>query len=118
MWLMPRSYFLLAPLFIVTAVQAGPFDPLAHGEGSSVWVLAAGPHSSSKDSQPDKRTSVKGNLRSGSRYGIGYEARHGVNAGTRSDQVDRMERPERPERIERTERMERPERIERDGGGR
>ena len=118
MWLMPRSYFLLAPLFIVTTVQAAPFDPLAHGDGSSVWTLAAAPHSSSEDSQPDKRTRVKGNRRSGSRYGIGYEARQGVNVGTRSDQADRMERPERPERIERTERMERPERIERDGGGR
>jgi hypothetical protein len=112
MWLMPRSYFLLAPLFIVTTVQAAPFDPPAHGEGSSVWTLAAGPHASNEDARSDKSTSGKGQRRSGSRYGIGYEARHGVDAGTRSDRVERMERPERPERIER------PERMERDGRGR
>ena len=118
MWLMPRSYFLLAPLFIVTTVQAAPKDLPTHGEGSSVWMLAAGPHASNEDPRSDKSTSGKAQRRNSSRYGIGYEARHGVNAGTRSDQVDRMERPERPERIERMERVERPERIERDGGGR
>ena len=115
MWLMPRLFFLLAPLLIVTPVQAAPANLPAHGEGSIVFTPAARPHSANVDSQPGKSGNAKGNMRSGSRYGIGYEARHGIDAGARSNQGDRMERPER---LEPVERMERPERIERDGRGR
>lgn len=98
-----RHLFLLAPLLVVTAVQAAPNGPLNPGEAHNA------------DSQPGKSANVKGTLRSGSRYGIGYEARHGMDAGIRENRGDRMERPEHPERIER---IERPERAERDGRGR
>jgi len=115
MWLKLGHLFVWAPLLFVTAVQAAPHDLPAHGEGSAVLTPGARPHSSNVDSQPGKSSNVKGNMRSGSRYGIGYEARHGIDAGARSNQGDRMERPER---LEPVERMERPERIERDGRGR
>jgi len=116
MWFKSGQLLLLAPLLVVTAVQAAPNGPPSPGEGRVVSAPAPKPHSSNADSQPGKSANVKGNLRSGSRYGIGYEARHGMDAGTRDDRGgDRMERPEHPERIER---IERPERAERDGRGR
>lgn len=118
MWFMPRQLLLLAALLFVTAVQAAPNDPPTPGEGQVASAPAPQPHSSNVDSQPGKNTHVKGDMRSGSRYGIGYEARHGIDAGARSDRGDRMERPERPEHMERVERVERPERAERDGRGR
>lgn len=99
MWLQPRLPFLLASLLFVTAVQAAPKEPPAPGKGSVVSAPAAKP-------QLRGNTKVKG---SGSRYGVGYEARHG------GDAAERVDRVERPERIERTERVER---IERDDRGR
>lgn len=111
-----RPLFLLAPLLFVTAVRAAPpNDPPTPDRGSAVSAPVPKPHSSNADPQLREHTNAKGNLRSGSRYGVGYEARHGIDAGTRSDRVDRMERPER---LERPERVERPERIERDDRGR
>lgn len=106
MWLKPRHFFLLAPLLLVTAVQAAP------GKGSGVSAPAPKPNSPSAHPQAHGSANAKDYPRSGSRYGVGYEARHGINAETRSDRVDRMERPDRPERVER------PERIERDDRGR
>jgi hypothetical protein len=104
MWLQPRPPFLLASLLFVTAVQAAPNEPPAPGKGSVVSAPAPKP-------QLHGITNMKG---SGSRYGIGYEARHGVDTeGARSERVDRMERPERPEPVERMERPERPEPVER-----
>ena len=100
MWLQPRLPFLLATLLFVTAVQAAPNEPPASGKGPVVSVPAPKP-------QLRGNTNVKG---TGSRYGIGYEARHGIDAaGARSERVDRVERPER---------IERPERMERDDRGR
>lgn len=115
MWLMPRHLFLLAPLLFVTAVQAAPNDPPPPGKGPVVSTPDPKPQSSSVNPQLRGSTNVKGNPRSGSRYGVGYEARHGLDAGARSERVDRVERPER---LERPERVERPERIERDDRGR
>jgi hypothetical protein len=115
MRLKPGQLFFFAPLLFVTAVQAAPYGPPNPAvEGQVAPAYAPKPHSSA-DPQPGKSTSVKGNARSGSRYGIGYEARHGMDAGGRDDRGGRMERPERLERIERPER---PERAERDDRGR
>ncbi len=104
MWLKPRRLFLLAPLLFVTAVQAAPHDLPAHGEGSVVFTPAARPHFSNLDPRPDGNPDQGNNLRSGSRYGIGYDARHGVDAGTQNQPGNRMSPIERPQQPARTER--------------
>jgi hypothetical protein len=103
MWFMPKQLFLLAPLLFATGVQAAPYDPPAHGEGSVVFTPAARPHFSNLDPRPDANPDQGSPLRS-SRYGIGYDARHGFGADTqnqRSNRMDPIERPQQPERIER-----------------
>lgn len=102
MWLEPRYLLLPVALLFVTAAQATPNTPSRVGDGVLAFSAAPKPHSSS----------AKDPARSGSRYGMGYEARH------ERDASERPERVERPERIERLERVERPERIERDDRGR
>ena len=101
MRLQPRLPFLLASLLFVTAVQATTNDPPPPGKGPVV-------------SAPEPKPQTPGNTHgkgTGSRYGVGYEARHGIGAaGVRSERVDRVERPDRIERPERVERAERDDR--------
>jgi len=80
---MPRQFLLLAALLFVTAVQAAPYDQPAHGEGSVVFTPAARPHFSNLDPRPDPLAEPGSLPRSGSRYGIGYDARHGIDTDTR-----------------------------------
>lgn len=70
-------------------------------------AVHAGPAVATEDEADTPRTS---------RYGRGYEARHGIGIDTRSERVERAERFERVERVERPEkieRVERPGRVER-----
>lgn len=69
-------------------------------------------------------TQAETNTKQPSRYGRGYEARHGLDHGERVERierierVERVERPERPEQPDRPERPQRPERVERIDRGR
>jgi len=103
MWLKLGHLFVWAPLLFVTAVQAAPHDLPAHGEGSVVFTPAARPHFSNLDPRPDGNPDQGNNLRSGSRYGIGYDARHGVDAGTQNRPGNRMSPIEQPHQPARTE---------------
>ena len=105
MWLMPRHFFLLVPLFFVTTVQAASDELPAHGEGSVVFTPAARPHFSNLDPQPGRSFDGENTQRSGSRYGIGYDARHGIDTDAGNQRSNRMssgERPQPPARGERS----------------
>lgn len=84
MRLMSNPLFLLTPLLFITTVQAAPYDPPAHGEGSVVFTPAARPRFSNLDPQPGGNLDTRNEPRSNSRYGIGYDARHGINANIRN----------------------------------
>lgn len=107
MWLLPRQFLFLPVLLFVTAVRAAPNDPPTHGEGSVVFTPAARPHFSNLDPRPDPLPEP-GSMRSDSHYGMGYDARHGIdtgagNQGAQSQQGNRLspgmsqgKRPQQP----------------------
>ncbi|MDO9009557.1 MAG: hypothetical protein Q7U80_15170 [Thiobacillus sp.] len=81
---MSKPLFLLMPLLSITSVQAAPYDPPAHGEGSVVFTPAARPRFSNLDPQPSGNLDIRNEPRNNSRYGIGYDARHGIDVNTRN----------------------------------
>ena len=76
------GYFVLLTLPGIGAAQAASHDLPAHGEGSVVFTPAARPHFSNLDPRPDPLAGPGSLSRSGSRYGIGYDARHGIDSAT------------------------------------
>ncbi len=103
---MSKQIYVLALLLFVTAVQAAPDDLPAHGEGSVVFTPAARPRFTNLDPQPGGNFDVRNEPRNNSRYGIGYDARHGNdtgagNPGIQSQQGNRpspgMNQSERPQ---------------------
>jgi hypothetical protein len=87
----PRPFLLLASLLIVTAARAEPTDPPIHGVGSVVFTPAARPHLPNLDPPPNENRDLRGNRR----YGIGYDARHGIDADAKEYRGSRMEGFER-----------------------
>ena len=77
------GYFVLLTLLGIGAAQAASHDLPAHGEGSVVFTPAARPHFSNLDPRPDPLAEPGSLPRSGSRYGIGYDARHGIDTDAR-----------------------------------
>ncbi|MDO9220787.1 MAG: hypothetical protein Q7T90_07130 [Thiobacillus sp.] len=96
--------FMLPPLLFVTAVQATPYDPPAHGEGSVVFTPAARPHFSNLDPQPGGSVDARSEPRSNNRYGIGYDARHGIDTDGQAQRSNRMNPVEHLQQPARTER--------------
>lgn len=95
---MPRishPLLLLASLLIVTAARAEPADPPPHGVGSVVFTPAARPSLPNLDPLPNENRDLRGNRR----YGIGYEARHGIDgdaARYRDSRMEGIERAQQP----------------------
>jgi hypothetical protein len=71
------GHFVVLTLLGIGAAQAAPYDLPAHGEGSVVFTPAARPHFSNLDPRPDPLAEP------GRRYGIGYDARHGIDTDGR-----------------------------------
>ena len=99
--------FLLTPLLFITTAQAAAYDPPAHGEGSVVFTPAARPRLSNLDPQPGGPPDLRNAPRSTSRYGIGYDARHGLDANARNPSGHDLNAAQP---------MQPPARIERGGG--
>lgn len=111
------SYLLLwAALLPAAAVEAAQNGLPALGEGQATSAAAPQVQSSAMDSQADGNDGVIRKPRGNSRYGIGYEARHGAHHGNSAGMLRNREGRDN-ERLERPERMERAERIERGGRG-
>ena len=84
---------LLVPLLVVTAAQAEPSEPPLHGLGSVVFTPAARPHFPNLDPPPSENHDP----RSSRRYGIGYDARHGVDSEVQRHRDSRMDGIEHPQ---------------------
>lgn len=93
MSLMPGHLLLLIPLLVVTAAQAEPYDPPLHGVGSVVFTPAARPHLPNLDPPQSEYRDPQ----SSRRYGIGYDARHGVDSDVQSPRDSRMGGIEHPQ---------------------
>lgn len=96
----------LMPLLFTAVVQAAPNGKSGMNNGSVTTVSV--PESRSLGMSGDASLDVQPAARGGGRYGIGYEDRHGSEAGAQRNRGGRVERPERMERAE----------IERGGRGR
>ena len=108
---MPKPFFMLAPLLFTAAVQAAPYDPLAHGEGSVVFTREARPRFTNLDPQPGENFGARNQPSRNNRYGIGYDARHGLDTPPQSPRgysspMERFDRPQHTAPIERPGRMQ------------
>lgn len=106
---MPHPFFMLAPLLFTAAVQAAPYDPPAHGEGSVVFTREARPRFTNLDPLPGENVDARNQPSRNNRYGIGYDARHGLDAQSprgNSSSVERFERPQHTAPTERPGRMQ------------
>lgn len=82
-----RHLLLLISLVMVTAAQADPSNPPEHGVGSVVFTPAARPQLPNLAPRPNDAPDA----RDSRRYGIGYDARHGMDADGMQSRNSRIE---------------------------
>ncbi|MDT3705204.1 MAG: hypothetical protein ROZ09_00145 [Thiobacillus sp.] len=89
---MPGRILLLATTLSIVTAQAAPADLPMPENGQTTSTARPRPYPSGLDSLRKGNADAKGKARSDSRYGIGYEARHGSDTGVRDQHGDRSDR--------------------------